>query len=149
MSLGRVVETVPTEELLARSSDPHTKALLAAVPRLEIRRKNLVAINGEIPSPLHPPAGCRFHPRCPHSMEQCRARQPQLREIFPAVKRLVTETSSRRSQFDLKETGCKFEWQAHISPICLQIERQLNKKSAQRSLDWPNFRYDSPSWTDS
>jgi peptide/nickel transport system ATP-binding protein len=83
MYLGRVVEAAPTEEIYARANHPYTQGLLAEVPRLDLRRKNFVSIQGEIPSPLAPPPGCHFHPRCPHAMPRCRIEQPQLREIAP------------------------------------------------------------------
>ncbi|OGA20217.1 MAG: peptide ABC transporter ATP-binding protein [Betaproteobacteria bacterium RIFCSPLOWO2_02_FULL_65_24] len=83
MYLGRVVEAAPTEEIYARANHPYTQALLAEVPRLDSRRKNFVSIKGEIPSPLAPPPGCHFHPRCPHAMPRCRIEQPDLREIAP------------------------------------------------------------------
>jgi len=81
MYLGRVVETALAEELFSAPNHPYTKALLAEVPSLEVRKKDFVAIKGEIPSPLHPPAGCHFHPRCPHAMDRCRVEAPQLRNI--------------------------------------------------------------------
>lgn len=83
MYLGRVVEAAPTEEIYARTNHPYTQALLAEVPRLDLRRKSFVSIKGEIPSPLDPPPGCHFHPRCPHAMPRCRIEQPHLREIAP------------------------------------------------------------------
>jgi peptide/nickel transport system ATP-binding protein len=83
MYLGRVVEAAPTEEIYARTNHPYTQALLAEVPRLDLRRKSFVSIKGEIPSPLDPPPGCHFHPRCPYAMPRCRIEQPQLREIAP------------------------------------------------------------------
>jgi peptide/nickel transport system ATP-binding protein len=83
MYLGRVVEAAPTVEIYARGNHPYTQALLAEVPRLDLRRKSFVSIKGEIPSPLAPPPGCHFHPRCPHAMPRCRIEQPALREIAP------------------------------------------------------------------
>jgi peptide/nickel transport system ATP-binding protein len=83
MYLGRVVEAATTEEVYARANHPYTQALLAEVPRLDLRRKSFVSIKGEIPSPLHPPPGCHFHPRCVHAMPRCRIEQPHLREIAP------------------------------------------------------------------
>ena len=83
MYLGRVIEAGPTEELYARPNHPYTQALLAEVPRLDLRRKSFVSIKGEIPSPLAPPPGCHFHPRCPQAMPRCRIEQPRLREIAP------------------------------------------------------------------
>jgi peptide/nickel transport system ATP-binding protein len=83
MYLGRVVESAPTAELYARAGHPYTQALLAEVPRLDARRRRFVSIQGEIPSPLAPPPGCHFHPRCAHAMPRCRIEQPRLREIAP------------------------------------------------------------------
>lgn len=83
MYLGRVVEIGATDALFANANHPYTQALLAEVPRLDIRKKDFVAITGEIPSPLNPPGGCHFHPRCPHAMARCKIEQPALREIAP------------------------------------------------------------------
>ncbi|WP_306046091.1 ABC transporter ATP-binding protein [Nioella sp. MMSF_3534] len=83
MYLGRVVETAPTEELFAAPNHPYTQALLAEAPRLETDRRIYAPIKGEIPSPLDPPKGCHFHPRCPHATERCRIEVPALKEISP------------------------------------------------------------------
>jgi len=83
MYLGRVVETAPTAEIYAQPNHPYTQALLAEIPRLDLRHKTFVAIRGEIPSPLAPPPGCHFHPRCPHAMPRCKIERPVLREIAP------------------------------------------------------------------
>jgi oligopeptide/dipeptide ABC transporter ATP-binding protein len=81
MYLGRIVEMAPTEELFARPNHPYTQALLHEVPRLDTRRSKFEPIKGEIPSPLDPPSGCHFHPRCPFAMKRCREKQPKLMEI--------------------------------------------------------------------
>ena len=83
MYLGRVVEAAPVAEIYARANHPYTQALLAELPRLESRRKRFAAIKGEIPSPLAPPPGCHFHPRCPQAFARCRIEAPQLREVAP------------------------------------------------------------------
>jgi oligopeptide/dipeptide ABC transporter ATP-binding protein len=83
MYLGRVVESAPAEEIFSRANHPYTQALLRQVPRLETRKTKFQPIVGEIPSPLSPPAGCHFHPRCPHAMPRCREEAPALREIAP------------------------------------------------------------------
>jgi peptide/nickel transport system ATP-binding protein len=83
MYLGRVVEAAPTGEVYAGANHPYTQALLAEVPRLDLRRKSFISIKGEIPSPLDPPSGCHFHPRCPYAMPRCRIEQPSLREVAP------------------------------------------------------------------
>ncbi|MCX8114876.1 MAG: ABC transporter ATP-binding protein [Burkholderiaceae bacterium] len=83
MYLGRVVEIAPTEAIFAQPNHPYTQALLAEVPRLDRKRRTYVPIKGEIPSPLAPPTGCHFHPRCPHAMTRCSSEAPALREIAP------------------------------------------------------------------
>ena len=83
MYLGRVVEIAPTDEIYARPNHPYTTALLGEVPNLAKRKRAYTTIQGEIPSPLNPPGGCHFHPRCPHAMPRCTVEQPALREIAP------------------------------------------------------------------
>ena len=62
---------------------PYTRALLANVPRLEARKQRFAPVAGEIPSPLDPPSGCHFHPRCPFAMARCQTEAPALAEIAP------------------------------------------------------------------
>jgi peptide/nickel transport system ATP-binding protein len=81
MYLGRIVESAAVEELFARPNHPYTQALLAEVPRLQARNKSFAAIKGEIPSPLNPPSGCHFNPRCPHAMPRCREQVPALKDV--------------------------------------------------------------------
>jgi peptide/nickel transport system ATP-binding protein len=83
MYLGRIVESAPTQALYESPNHPYTQALVAEVPRVDLRRRVYVPIRGEIPSPLDPPPGCHFHPRCPHAFERCRTEIPALREIAP------------------------------------------------------------------
>ncbi len=83
MYLGRFVEIAPTEELFRSPNHPYTRALLAEVPRLDVRKRDFAPVKGEIPSPLTPPPGCHFHPRCPHASARCRAEVPALKEIAP------------------------------------------------------------------
>ena len=83
MYLGRIVESAPTEALFRQPNHPYTRALLAEVPRLDQRKRSFTPVKGEIPSPLDPPSGCHFHPRCPYVMERCRSQAPALREIAP------------------------------------------------------------------
>ena len=83
MYLGRIVEMAPTDELFERPNHPYTRALLREVPRIDTRQHAFEPIKGEIPSPLDPPPGCHFHPRCPFSMQRCREWQPELVEIAP------------------------------------------------------------------
>ncbi|PQV50690.1 ABC transporter ATP-binding protein [Paraburkholderia sp. BL21I4N1] len=79
MYLGRIVEIAPTVELFANPQHPYTIALLAQVPRLSNRKRQFESIRGEIPSPLSPPEGCHFHPRCPSATQRCRTEKPLLR----------------------------------------------------------------------
>ncbi|MBX8532622.1 ABC transporter ATP-binding protein [Pseudomonas cichorii] len=83
MYLGRVVESASVDDLFARANHPYTQALLAQIPRFDVRSARYDAIKGEIPSPLNPPAGCHFHPRCPHATARCREEVPTLREVAP------------------------------------------------------------------
>jgi oligopeptide/dipeptide ABC transporter ATP-binding protein len=81
MYLGRVVESASAEEIFTRANHPYTQALLKQVPRLDTRKTQFKPIVGEIPSPLAPPSGCHFHPRCPHAMPRCREEAPKLKEV--------------------------------------------------------------------
>jgi oligopeptide/dipeptide ABC transporter ATP-binding protein len=81
MYLGRVIESAPAGELFAGPNHPYTQALLAGVPRLDQKRRTFVPIKGEIPSPLAPPPGCHFHPRCPQATGRCSREAPALRKI--------------------------------------------------------------------
>jgi len=83
MYLGRIVELAATEALFLAPNHPYTRALIEEVPRLDPRKRRFSALKGEIPSPLHPPSGCHFHPRCPHAFARCRSERPALREIAP------------------------------------------------------------------
>ena len=77
MYLGRIVEYGPTEEVFANPRHPYTQALLAAVPKIDPQTKaEKIHLTGDIPSPVNPPSGCHFHPRCPHVMPQCRQQYP-------------------------------------------------------------------------
>jgi oligopeptide transport system ATP-binding protein len=86
MYLGRIVELGSTEVVFQRPLHPYTQALLAAIPvpdpELE-RRRHYVPLSGELPSPARPPAGCRFHTRCPHAMAHCATLVPRLVEVAP------------------------------------------------------------------
>ncbi|MEM2589402.1 MAG: ABC transporter ATP-binding protein [Candidatus Bathyarchaeia archaeon] len=82
MYLGKIVEKGLTEEIISKPAHPYTSALLAAVPVPDpTGRRTKVVIKGEVPSPVNPPPGCRFHTRCPYMQEKCRKEEPQLTEI--------------------------------------------------------------------
>lgn len=84
MYLGKIVEEALRDDLFDRPAHPYTQALLAAVPSHDpARRTAPVPLGGELPSPLNPPAGCAFHPRCPKAMDICRAAAPPWVELRP------------------------------------------------------------------
>jgi len=78
-----VVEIAEAQALFAAPNHPYTQALLANVPRLEAKKQRFQPIKGEMPSPLDPPPGCHFHPRCPFAMARCRSETPALKKIAP------------------------------------------------------------------
>jgi peptide/nickel transport system ATP-binding protein len=81
MYLGRIVEMGSAEQIYAAPSHPYTQALLDEVPRLDRRKRAYIPIKGEIPSPLNPPSGCHFHPRCPKALDRCKTQVPLLLEV--------------------------------------------------------------------
>lgn len=83
MYLGRIVEEAPVEEIFARPNHPYTQALCAEIPQIESQKARFHAIEGELPSPMNPPKGCHFHPRCPLATERCKVEVPVLRTIAP------------------------------------------------------------------
>ena len=77
MYLGRIVEQGTVDEVLQHPKHPYTQALLSAVPRIdEASQREVIKLEGDLPSPADPPPGCHFHPRCPHAMAVCRERYP-------------------------------------------------------------------------
>ncbi len=84
MYLGKIVELGPSEKIIARPLHPYTRALLSAVPRVrQAGEKREVASRGELPSPVHPPAGCRYCRSCPERLDSCRDREPPMNEVEP------------------------------------------------------------------
>jgi peptide/nickel transport system ATP-binding protein len=81
MYLGRLVELGGKQELFSRPRHPYTRMLLDAIPKMHDTGRARTAVQGEVPNPLNPPAGCTFHPRCPHANERCRVERPALLEI--------------------------------------------------------------------
>ncbi|MGH7822544.1 MAG: oligopeptide/dipeptide ABC transporter ATP-binding protein, partial [Candidatus Binatia bacterium] len=79
MYLGKIVEIAPSEEIYARPRHPYTRALLSAVPNPEPgQKKERIPLPGDVPSPISPPSGCAFHPRCAYAEETCRRVDPKL-----------------------------------------------------------------------
>jgi oligopeptide/dipeptide ABC transporter ATP-binding protein len=84
MYLGKLVEKAPTKELFDKPLHPYTRALFsAALPSHPDVEHEEIMLTGEVPSPINPPSGCRFHPRCPFAVARCSEEEPQLREVAP------------------------------------------------------------------
>lgn len=84
MYLGQIVELAGADEVVMAPCHPYTEALVSAVPIPDPRaKKERILLKGDVPSPIDPPAGCRFHTRCPHAKPRCTAEQPELREVRP------------------------------------------------------------------
>jgi peptide/nickel transport system ATP-binding protein/oligopeptide transport system ATP-binding protein len=84
MYLGKMVELTTREELFRNPLHPYTQALMSAIPIPDpkIRRERII-LKGDVPSPLRPPTGCRFHPRCPVAMDHCKVEEPAFKEVSP------------------------------------------------------------------
>ena len=82
MYLGKIVEMAEKKILFQSPAHPYTKALLAAVPSLNPKKKRVeVILEGDVPSPINPPPACRFHTRCPHALPRCREEEPVFRQM--------------------------------------------------------------------
>jgi peptide/nickel transport system ATP-binding protein len=77
MYLGRLVEQAPTETLFKRPKHPYTRMLLDTIPDLDMTGRQRTPVAGEVPSPINPPTGCAFHPRCPYANERCKVERPK------------------------------------------------------------------------
>jgi peptide/nickel transport system ATP-binding protein len=84
MYLGRLVELAPAETLFTTPRHPYTRALMEAIPDLEMTGRTRIPVGGEVPSPINPPSGCAFHPRCPLANARCRAEAPAMRQAGEA-----------------------------------------------------------------
>ena len=82
MYLGKIIETADSETIYRDARHPYTQSLIAAIPVPDPHRKSArQIIQGDVPSPINPPSGCHFHPRCPRAEEECKIRAPELREL--------------------------------------------------------------------
>ncbi len=81
MYLGRLVEVADTQSLFRRPRHPYTRMLLDTIPDLEMTGRQRAPVAGEVPSPINPPSGCAFHPRCPHANERCKVERPNLSSL--------------------------------------------------------------------
>ena len=77
MYLGRLVEVAPTDTLFKRPKHPYTRMLLDTIPDLDMTGRQRAPVAGEVPSPINPPTGCTFHPRCPFANERCKVERPK------------------------------------------------------------------------
>ncbi|MBB5689652.1 peptide/nickel transport system ATP-binding protein [Roseomonas alkaliterrae] len=85
MYLGRLAELAPAETLFRAPRHPYTRALMEAIPDLDMTGRERVPVGGEVPSPITPPSGCAFHPRCPLANERCRRERPELKPAGEAM----------------------------------------------------------------
>jgi peptide/nickel transport system ATP-binding protein len=85
MYLGRIAELAPAESLFRRPRHPYTRALMEAIPDLDMTGRVRIPVGGEVPSPINPPTGCAFHPRCPLAGPRCKAERPELKPAGDAM----------------------------------------------------------------
>ena len=86
MYLGQLVEICRADEIYAHPAHPYTQGLLSSVPipdPVAARKKDTVGLEGDLPSPISPPGGCRFHTRCPYATQRCSEAAPELRQAAP------------------------------------------------------------------
>ena len=95
MYLGRLCEAAPVRELFAQPRHPYTRLLLETIPDLRMEGRERVPLSGEVPSPLDPPTGCAFHPRCPQAFARCRTERPELL-AYGAAKAACHAVAERR-----------------------------------------------------
>ena len=85
MYLGRLAELAPAESLFRRPRHPYTRALMEAIPDLDMTGRERIPVGGEVPSPITPPSGCAFHPRCPLANDRCKRERPEMKPAGDAL----------------------------------------------------------------
>lgn len=119
MYLGRIVEIAPAEELFRRPLHPYTQALISAapIPRPDLQSEGTGLLSGEVPSNIHPPSGCAFHPRCPMAEESCRQERPELENNGDII----------------EDGGCRAHRQSHCvaCPVMLRHYREAKEKGQE------------------
>ena len=82
MYLGKIIELASTKDIFSKTKHPYTRALISAIPQPEVKvEKKRVILKGDVPSPVNPPSGCRFHPRCSYAIAKCKKEEPTLRDL--------------------------------------------------------------------
>jgi len=82
MYLGKIIELASTKDIFSKTKHPYTRALISAIPQPEVKvEKKRIILKGDVPSPVNPPPGCRFHPRCPYAIAKCKKEEPILRDL--------------------------------------------------------------------
>jgi oligopeptide/dipeptide ABC transporter ATP-binding protein len=121
--LGHVAEEGPVEALFSDPEHPYTQALMAAIPYPDPDRRMAAAtVAGEVPSPIHPPPGCRFHTRCPIAIERCHLDPPELTDYGPGHRAACFVTSARWSERD--ETSTASDTAAAPAPQDVPVSNQ-------------------------
>ncbi|MFN8846492.1 MAG: oligopeptide/dipeptide ABC transporter ATP-binding protein, partial [Bdellovibrionales bacterium] len=96
MYLGRIVEIGTRDEVFNNPRHPYTQALLQAIPTFGEGKKTMKkSLSGEVPSPINPPSGCAFHPRCPHAMPVCKTEVPQLQNLNKSTHQMACYLSTQ------------------------------------------------------
>jgi peptide/nickel transport system ATP-binding protein len=97
MYVGQIVEEGPTDRIFAAPEHPYTQGLLAAIPSSDPARRSITArVEGDVPSSANPPAGCRFHPRCPQAFERCRHESPPVVQVGAGSSRCFLSEPAQR-----------------------------------------------------
>jgi len=82
MYLGKIIELASTKDIFSKTKHPYTRALISAIPQPEVKvEKKRIILKGDVPSPVNPPPGCRFYPRCPYAIAKCKKEEPILRDL--------------------------------------------------------------------